>query len=165
MKGRVSFISLRSAPVCTSLNGRFRFCSLHARDTSLVLVSHAAMDKVKPFKERMNWSIPWFSSFESDFNYDFEATTTSGEQRQQQGLSVFLRDGSRIFHTYSTFLRGLDSLFIPFNYLDLTPLGRQETWESSPGGWPQSAPYEWWRLHDDYGNTSSSNFCCHDDQT
>lgn len=134
---------------------------LYARDTSLVLVSHAPLNKIDPFRERMGWSVPWLSSFDSDFNYDFEATIASGEQRQHQGLSIFLRDGTRIFHTYSTYLRGLDLLFSPFNYLDLTPLGRQETWESSPEGWPQSPPYEWWRLHDDYGHSKGTGSCCH----
>lgn len=134
---------------------------LYARDTSLVLVSQALLSKLESFKERMGWSIPWFSSFDNDFNYDFEATSEDGEQRQHQGLSVFLRDGDRVFHTYSTYLRGLDTLFSPFNYLDLTPLGRQETWENSPEGWPQSPPYEWWRLHDAYGYSGDSGSCCH----
>ncbi|SDQ92358.1 Predicted dithiol-disulfide oxidoreductase, DUF899 family [Virgibacillus subterraneus] len=134
---------------------------LYARGTSLVLVSQAPLSKIEPFKERMGWGIPWFSSFESEFNYDFEATSKDGAQLQHQGLSVFLRDGDRVFHTYSTYLRGLDTLFSPFNYLDLTPFGRQETWEKSPEGWPQSPPYEWWRLHDAYDYTEVPGSCCH----
>ncbi|SFB37858.1 Predicted dithiol-disulfide oxidoreductase, DUF899 family [Lentibacillus halodurans] len=134
---------------------------LYARDTSLVLVSQAPLNKIEPFKERMGWYMPWYSSFDSDFNYDFEATSESGVQRQHQGLSVFLRDADRIFHTYSTYSRGLDTLFSNFNYLDLTPLGRQETWENSPEGCPQSPPYEWWRLHDAYDHPEDSGSCCH----
>src|SRR5205823_13700142 len=66
------------------------------------------------------------------------------------GLSVFLRDGDDVFRTYFTSARGVDRLRADFNLLDLTPLGRQETWEDSPEGWPQTPPYAWWRLHDEY---------------
>lgn len=131
---------------------------LHARDTSLALVAQAQMTKIKPFKERMGWTVPWFSSFDSDFNYDFEATTDDG--KQNTGVSVFLRDGDRIFHTYSTYSRGVDLLMSPHNYLDLTPLGRQETWEDSPEGWPQT-PDDWRRLHDKYDHSQNSDSCCH----
>lgn len=131
---------------------------LHARDISLVLVSQTPLTKIEPFKKRMGWSVPSVSSFDSEFNHDFRATTGDGEQHP--GVSVFLRDGDLIFHTYSTYLRGLDLLFSPFNWLDLTPLGRQETWESSPEGWPQSPAYKWWRLHDDYGHLQGNVPCC-----
>jgi predicted dithiol-disulfide oxidoreductase (DUF899 family) len=119
-----------------------------ARNTSLVLVSRAPLVKITPFKQRMGWTIPWYSSFGSDFNYDFHVTQdeavapfeynfrdktelqqagmTSFESGEQPGLSVFLRDGKTIFHTYSTYARGLDLLLGTYNYLDLTPLGRQE---------------------------------------
>jgi predicted dithiol-disulfide oxidoreductase (DUF899 family) len=120
---------------------------LHARDTSLALVSRAPLAKIEPFKRRMGWSIPWFSSFGSDFNYDFGVTTDEGETF---GLSVFLRDGGNIFHTYFTDGRGVEALGSNWTFLDLTPLGRQENWEDSPAGWPQTAPYEWWRHHDKY---------------
>ncbi|MBD1382617.1 DUF899 domain-containing protein [Bacillus sp. IB182487] len=131
---------------------------LHIRDTSLVLVSRAPQAKIKPFKERMGWNVPWFSSYGSDFNYDFEATTDTGEHH---GLSIFLRDESRIFQTYNTKNRGVDRLNANFNYLDLTPLGRQEDWEDSPEGWPKTPRYEWWRHHDKYSDDpGDSESCC-----
>lgn len=119
---------------------------LYARDTSLVIVSRASLSKSEPFKTRMNWSIPWFSSYDSDFNYDFDATTDEGESG---GVSVFLREGENIFHTYSTFERGSELLLGTYNYLDLTPLGRQEDWEEPPGRSNTSAQ-RWVRLHDSY---------------
>jgi predicted dithiol-disulfide oxidoreductase (DUF899 family) len=120
---------------------------LHARDTTIALVSRAPLAKLTPFKERMAWTIPWYSSFGSDFNYDFHVTNDesvapveynykdkatliekgtpwyiSGEW---QGLSVFLRDGNDVFHTYSAYERGIDALVNTYTYLDLTALGRQ----------------------------------------
>jgi predicted dithiol-disulfide oxidoreductase (DUF899 family) len=120
---------------------------LHARDTSLVLVSRAPLAKIEPYKERMGWTVPWLSSFGSDFNVDFGVTTDEGETF---GLSVFLRDGDSVFRTYFTSGRGVEALGSNWTYLDLTPLGRQEEWEDSPDGWPQTPPYEWWRRHDEY---------------
>jgi predicted dithiol-disulfide oxidoreductase (DUF899 family) len=67
------------------------------------------------------------------------------------GLSVFLRDGDAVYRSYFTTARGVDRLRLDFNLLDLTPFGRQESWEDSPAGWPQSEPYRWWRRHDEYG--------------
>jgi predicted dithiol-disulfide oxidoreductase (DUF899 family) len=120
---------------------------LHARDTSRVLVSRAPLAKIEPFKKRMGWTVPWFSSFGSDFNYDFGVTTGEGETF---GLSVFLRDGNDVYHTYFTDGRGVEYLGSNFSYLDLTLYGRQEVWEDSPDGWPQTPPYTWWRHHDKY---------------
>jgi predicted dithiol-disulfide oxidoreductase (DUF899 family) len=120
---------------------------LHARDTSFALVSRAAISELAPFKKRMGWSIPWVSSFGNDFNRDFGVTI---DDRETFGLSVFLRDGDSVFRTYFTNGRGVEALGSLWSFLDLTPLGRQETWEQSPPGWPQSPPYEWWRLHDEY---------------
>ncbi|TMI82098.1 MAG: DUF899 domain-containing protein [Bacillati bacterium ANGP1] len=125
---------------------------LRARDTSLVLVSRAPHAEILPYKQRMGWTVPWVSSFRSDFNYDFRVTTQDGESF---GLSAFLRDGEAVYRTYFTTARGADRLRIDFNLLDLTPLGRQEEWEDSPEGWPQSPPYVWWRKHDEYGDTAS----------
>jgi predicted dithiol-disulfide oxidoreductase (DUF899 family) len=119
---------------------------LHARDTSLILVSRAPLAQIAPFKARMGWIVPWVSSFGSDFNQDFGVTTDDGERF---GLSVFLRDGDRIFRTYFTSGRGVDGLLTTYNYLDLTPLGRQEDWEESPEGWPQTTD-GWVRRHDEY---------------
>ncbi len=119
----------------------------HARDTSFVLVSRAPLPKINIYRKRMGWKIPWVSSAGSDFNVDFGVTTSEGETF---GLSVFLRDGDEIFHTYFTAGRGVEALGSVWTFLDLTPLGRQENWEDSPAGWPQTAPYTWWRRHDEY---------------
>jgi predicted dithiol-disulfide oxidoreductase (DUF899 family) len=121
---------------------------LHGADTSLVLVSRAPLAKIEPFRARMGWTVPWFSSHDSDFNYDFhvsndesvapveynykDAATLVREGLgyviggEGQGVSVFLRDGDSVFHTYSAYGRGADSLLGTYHYLDLTPLGRQK---------------------------------------
>ena len=120
---------------------------LHARDTSLVLVSRAPLNKLLDYKVRMGWNLPWYSSYQSDFNYDFGATTPKGERH---GASVFLRKNNTIFRTYYTGARGIEYLGSHWSYLDITPFGRQETWEDSPEGWPQTQPYVWNRRHDEY---------------
>jgi len=127
---------------------------LHARDTSLVLVSRAPLANIELYKERMGWTVPWFSSHGSDFNVDFGVTTDEGETF---GLSVFLRDGDSVFRTYFTSGRGVEALGSNWTFLDLTPLGRQEDWEHSPEGWPQSPPYEWWRRHDEYEDAGTGS--------
>jgi predicted dithiol-disulfide oxidoreductase (DUF899 family) len=116
---------------------------LHARDTTFALVSPAPFAEIAPFKRRMGWTVPWYSCHGSGFNSECGITTGFG-------LSVFLRDGDRVFRTYFTTSRGVDRLRFDFNLLDLTPLGRQEEWEDSPPGWPQGPAYTWWRLHDEY---------------
>jgi predicted dithiol-disulfide oxidoreductase (DUF899 family) len=121
---------------------------LHARDTSFVLVSHAPFPQIRAYQKRMGWMIPWFSSYGSDFNRDFGITTDEGEEH---GLSVFLRDGDKVCRTYFTTARGVESLGSVWTFLDLTPFGRQEEWEDSPAGWPQTPPFQWWRRHDGYG--------------
>lgn len=120
---------------------------LHARDTSFALVSRAPLVNLDSYKRRMGWSVPWFSSAGTEFNEDFGVTSAEGENF---GLSVFLREGDDVFHTYFTNGRGVEVLDTNFTLLDMTPLGRQEEWEDSPAGWPQSPPYEWWRRHDEY---------------
>jgi predicted dithiol-disulfide oxidoreductase (DUF899 family) len=120
---------------------------LHARDTSFALVSRAPLAQIEAYEERMGWTIPWFSSSASDFNLDFGVTTDRGETF---GLSVFLRDGDDVYRTYFTAGRGVEALGSIWTFLDLTPLGRQEDWEDSPEGHPQTPPYEWWRRHDEY---------------
>jgi predicted dithiol-disulfide oxidoreductase (DUF899 family) len=120
---------------------------LHARDTSFVLVSRAPVAQIEAYRERMGWTIPWFSSSDSDFNVDFGVTTDRGETF---GLSVFLRDGDDVYRTYFTSGRGVEALGSIWTFLDLTPLGRQEDWEDSPEGYPQTSRYEWWRRHDEY---------------
>lgn len=120
---------------------------LYAKDTSFVLVSRAPVGRLVAFKDRMGWDLPWVSSGRSSFNGDFH-TTVDGQERHS--ISVFLRDDERVFHTWQTFGRGEEPFMMVFDLLDLTPYGRQETWEKSPPGWPQQPPYEWMRLHDAY---------------
>ena len=120
---------------------------LNARDTSLALVSRAPVANLEAYKRRMGWNLPWYSSVENDFNNDFGLTTAEGETF---GLSAFLRDGENIFHTYFTTDRAIEAITSNFTLLGWTVLGRQEEWEDSPAGWPQSAPYVWWRRHDEY---------------
>jgi predicted dithiol-disulfide oxidoreductase (DUF899 family) len=116
---------------------------LHARDTSFALVSRATQAEIDTFRRRMGWAVPWYSTLGDDFNAACGITTGFG-------LSVFLRDGDSVYRTYFTTGRGVEALGSVWTFLDLTSLGRQETWEDSPEGWPQTPPYEWWRLHDEY---------------
>jgi predicted dithiol-disulfide oxidoreductase (DUF899 family) len=93
-------------------------------------------------------------SLPSDFNVDFGVTTDTSETF---GLSVFLHDGASVFRTYFTSGRGVEALGSTWTFLDLRPLGRQEDGEDSPEGRPQSPPYEWWRRHDEYGDSASGS--------
>jgi len=120
---------------------------LNARDTTLAVIARAPLDEIEAVKERLGWTLPFYSSHGSDFNYDLGVSSDRGEIF---GLSVFLRDGDDVYRTYFTNRRGVDRLRADFNLLDLTPLGRQEAWEDSPPGWPQTPTYQWWRLHDEY---------------
>ncbi len=159
-------------PMCSFLVDNIgHLAHLHARDTSLAVVSRATLAKIQPFKKQMGWIFPWCSSFGSDFNYDFHVTLdenvapaeynyrdkaahekagmpwfTKGEL---PGLSVFLREGDDVFHTYSTYARGGDLLIGTYNYLDLTPLGRQEGWGGTEDLDQQGDM--WVRHHDKYG--------------
>ena len=127
---------------------------LHARDTTFAAVSRAPFTRILPFKARMGWSVPWYSACGPDFNLDFEVTLDrDGELVERPGLSCFLRDRDRVFHTYSTYERGLDGLGSTTGFLDLTALGRQEDWEEPQGrasafGTPAGAGPV--RYHDEY---------------
>ncbi|MDQ0857572.1 DUF899 domain-containing protein [Bacillus sp. V2I10] len=133
-------------PGCSSFVDNIgHLAHLHARDTTLILVSPAPLSQIEPYKKRMGWTVPWFSSNGDNFNVDCGAGSGFG-------LSVFLRDNDSVFRTYYTTARGVDRIKADFNFLDLTPFGRQEDWEDSPEGWPQTPPYTWWRLHDEYGD-------------
>lgn len=124
---------------------------LNARDTTLVLVARAPINEIVPFKKRMGLDIPWYSTAD-DFNDDLLGN-------EDHGLTIFLQDSGKVYHTYTSTGRGIEILGSVWTFLDLTPLGRQEIWEDSPPGWPQTQPYEWWKLHDEYETTSNSNCC------
>ncbi|MCP2324159.1 putative dithiol-disulfide oxidoreductase (DUF899 family) [Hamadaea flava] len=151
-------------PSCSSAaDGIAGLRQLHVRNTTLVAVSRAPYAKIAAFRERMGWTFPWFSSYGSDFNYDFHTTlddrvspvllhyrteaelaevgtpwtggpwTESMRGTEMPGVSTFLRVGEDVFHTYSTYGRGIEEFHSGDQYLDLTALGRQEAWEE-PGG-------------------------------
>lgn len=129
---------------------------LHARDTSFAAVSRAPLEKLEAFKRRMGWEVPWYSWAGADFGVDFGTSPPEPQPDRHQdgemfGISVFIRDGSEIYRTYFADRRALEAIGPVWSLLDLTPLGRQEDWEDSPDGYPQTPPYQWWRLHDEYG--------------
>ncbi|MEV7994034.1 DUF899 domain-containing protein [Streptomyces sp. NPDC086077] len=127
---------------------------LHARGTTFAAVSRTPYTRILPFKARMGWTLPWYSSYGNDFNVDFEATLVhEGELVERPGVSCFLRDRDRVFHTYSTYERGLDGLGSTTSLLDLTALGRQEEWEEPKGrasAFGAPAGSERIRYHDEY---------------
>jgi predicted dithiol-disulfide oxidoreductase (DUF899 family) len=127
--------------------GQFARVHLNQRDGSFAVVSRAPLENIEAYRRRMEWRVPWVSSAGNTFNTDFGLSTPEGEQH---GLSVFLRDGASIYRTYFTAARGLETVGTIWSLLDITPFGRQESWEDSPKGWPQSPPYQWWRRHDEY---------------
>jgi predicted dithiol-disulfide oxidoreductase (DUF899 family) len=118
---------------------------LNARDTTLVFASRAPQADIARLKVKMGWEeIPWVTitdSFDKDFGVD-----------EWHGHNVFIHDGDRIFRTYLINNRGDETIGTVWSYLDATPLGRQELWEDSPKGYPQTPPYKWWRWHDKYGD-------------
>jgi predicted dithiol-disulfide oxidoreductase (DUF899 family) len=116
---------------------------LNARDTTLVFASPAPQADIERLKARMGWEMPWYTitdSFDADFGVD-----------EWHGTNAFIHDGARVFRTYFINNRGDEVFESTWSYLDMTALGRQETWEDSPEGYPQSPPYEWWDWHDAYG--------------
>ncbi len=130
----------RGCPNCTfSVNNIGTIAPLHKNDTTFVLVSRAPLEKLLACKEQMGWDFPWYSSGRSTFNRDFKVTV--GEDSEIPGMSVFLRDGDDVYHTYSTGSRGVEPLLVSYGFLDMTPYGRQEDWEDSPPGWPQKPTY------------------------
>lgn len=130
---------------------------LRIRDTEFVLVSRTPLEKIEKYRARRGWSMPWYSSYGSDFNYDFHVSldpavapvqynyrdaaelARAGADwmlegpSEQPGMSCFLRDGDAVFHTYSTFARGSEQLGGSYAFLDMTALGRQEVWEEPKG--------------------------------
>jgi predicted dithiol-disulfide oxidoreductase (DUF899 family) len=114
---------------------------LHNRNTTLAFASRGSQADLERIKARMGWEMPWYTitdGFDVDFGVD-----------QWHGTNAFIRDGDRVFRTYFINNRGDEALGTTWSYLDMTALGRQETWEDSPEGYPQDAPYSWWSWHDE----------------
>ncbi|WP_019971011.1 DUF899 domain-containing protein [Mycobacterium sp. 141] len=129
---------------------------LNARNTTLVYASRGSQADIARIKTRMGWNIPWYTivadrdsghAFDVDFGVD-----------QWHGTNAFIRDGDRVFRTYFINNRGDEAFVNTWAFLDMTALGRQETWEDSPEGYPQTAPYEWWDWHDEYGTREPSRW-------
>ena len=143
-------------PSCSFWADGFNGLDIHLRhrDTALVAVARAPLEKLRAYAARMGWTFPFVSSLGSDFNYDFSVSFRAGEPREYNyassgfpaeeapGISVFLRDGKDILHTYSTYARGLDMMNAAYHYLDLTPKGRDEDGDPHP--------MAWLRRHDQY---------------
>ncbi len=128
---------------------------LNARDTTLVFASRAPQARIAQLKKRMGWEMPWVTitdDFDKDFGVDL-----------WHGTNVFYRDDDgRVFLTYFIDNRGDEQMGGTWNYLDITPLGRQEDWEDSPEGYPQTEPYSWWNWNDSYKHveTALRRGCC-----
>lgn len=154
----------KGCPGCTGFVDALGDLSmLTERNTNFVLISRAPLEKLEAYKQSKGWDQPWFSSFDSDFNYDFHVShdpaiapmeynyldnegyiAKTGKPfslGEAPGLSVFFRDGDDIFHTYSAYARGVENLTNAYTLLDTTPYGRQEDWEDSPPGTPQKPTY------------------------
>jgi predicted dithiol-disulfide oxidoreductase (DUF899 family) len=117
---------------------------LNARDTTLAFVSRAPQPRIERLKARMGWHMPWYSltdDFDADFGVD-----------QWHGTNAFIRDGDDVYRTYFINNRGDEAMGGTWAYLDITALGRQEEWEDSPEGYPQTPPYAWWNWHDAYAS-------------
>jgi predicted dithiol-disulfide oxidoreductase (DUF899 family) len=115
---------------------------LNARDTTLVFASRASQTDIARLKARMDWKMPWYTitdDFDADFGVD-----------EWHGTNAFIRDGGRVFRTYFVNNRGDEAMGGTWSYLDITALGRQEPWEDSPEGYPQTPTYKWWNWHDNY---------------
>ena len=147
-------------PSCSFLADSFDAAAVHLaqRDTTFVAVSRATLPEIEKFQKRMGWHFKWVSSNGTDFNFDYQVSKTPGEKaagksyynyelsefpsEELPGASAFIRNNGEIFHTYSSYARGLDILLPTYNILDMTPLGRHE--EGLP--WPMA----WVRHHDRY---------------
>jgi predicted dithiol-disulfide oxidoreductase (DUF899 family) len=154
----------KGCPGCTGYVDALGDLSLlNERNTTFVVVSRAPLAKLEAYKALKGWNVPWYSSFDSDFNYDFHVTLDENvapidynyrnkaelearkgpnlTEGEEHGLSVFFRVGDDLFHTYSTYARGTEGLTDAYSLLDTTPYGRQEEFEDSPPGWPQKPTY------------------------
>jgi predicted dithiol-disulfide oxidoreductase (DUF899 family) len=133
---------------------------LNQRDVTMIAVSHAPYSKLAAYQKRMGWDFKWFSSYDTDFNFDYHVSFTQDQlakkedsynytdqawMSEREGMSVFYKDSAgRVFHTYSSYARGIDMLNAAYNYLDLVPKGRDEVGHSFPQFWV--------RRHDEYGD-------------
>ncbi|TWT74448.1 hypothetical protein Pla123a_32710 [Posidoniimonas polymericola] len=154
----------KGCPGCTGfVNSQGDLSMLAQRDTTMTLISRAPFEKLAAYRRQHGWTLPWYSSFGSEFNYDYHATldaevTTieynyrppeehaaeSIPKGESHGLSVFMRHEGSVYHTYSTYGRGVESVTDAYALLDRTPFGRQEDFEDSPAGWPQRPTYGGW---------------------
>ena len=117
---------------------------VNARDTTFVFTSPAPQSEIIALQKRMGWSAPWYTDHDRRFADKFDAG-------RGFAVNVFIRnDANKIYRTYFTTARGGELFDTHFRLLDLTLYGRQESWEDSPAGWPQTPPYQWWRMHDEY---------------
>jgi predicted dithiol-disulfide oxidoreductase (DUF899 family) len=154
----------KGCPGCTGyVDALGDLSMLGGLDSTFVVVSRAPLAKLEAYKVERGWTIPWFSSFGSDFNYDFHVTLDeniapieynyrdkaemearkgpNGMEGEEHGLSVFFRLDEDVFHTYSAYARGTENLTNAYTLLDMTPYGRQQDFEDSPPGWPQKPTY------------------------
>jgi len=141
----------RGCPGCSMVADQVsHLAHLNARDTTLVFASRAPQENIARMKEEMGWEhIPWYTitdSFDADFDVD-----------EWHGTNAFYRDDEgQIFRTYFVDGRGDEQMGSTWNYLDITALGRQEEWEDSPEGYPQTPPYSWWNRHDEYDEAAAA---------
>ena len=157
-------------PSCSYLADHFDGAVIHLaqRDVAFVVVSRAPLSQIATFKQRMSWRFPWVSSFGSDFNFDYHVSFPADQvgsevdynyemqdvgSDEMPGASIFFKaDNGDVFHTYSAYARGLDILVGTYNFLDLTPKGRDE--EELP--WTMA----WVRHHDRYEAAKAESACC-----
>ena len=156
-------------PSCSFLADHFDGAAIHLaqRDVTLVVASRAPLAEIEAYKKRMGWKFKWVSSYGTDFNHDFHVSFTPEEKalgkveynytmtefpsEEAPGLSAFIKEGGSVFHTYSSYARGLDILIGAYNFLDFAPKGRDEA--GLPWG------MAWVRRHDEYEGAKAS--CCH----
>jgi predicted dithiol-disulfide oxidoreductase (DUF899 family) len=160
---------VQGCPSCSFLADHFDGANIHLvqRDVSLVVVSRAPLAEIEAYKKRMGWKFKWVSSNGTDFNHDFHVSFTKDEMEsgaeynyatgkipseELPGLSAFIKDSGAVFHTYSSYARGLDTLVGAYNFLDMAAKGRDE------GGLPWSMA--WVRRHDEYEATPAKAGCC-----
>lgn len=130
-------------PICSFwLDNIGNLTHLHQRNTTFVVVCQEPYDQADEFRRRMGWTMPWYSSYGSSFYDDLHVLLDEDGEPEAPGISAFLRDGDRVLYGYSTYRRGSDLLNATYNYLDLTPLGRQED--------DPEDPMSWIRHHDEY---------------